>query len=415
MRRTTILRFAAAVRGGRPGPRGLRRLRLAERFIGARGRVQGPEPHGPRQARHARGRGERPGLAGLRRGRQQRPQGRLGHRLREGVRLQGHRQDVRHLGRGRAAHAHRSVRRGLGLRRRHPAPHRRRRRRADQHRPDHELPGHLRQPEDAAVELGPRRAVRHPPRPRRQPADVPHRPGEAGSRQLVAPCSTRRARRRARSRHTTRPSTSPTPRCTSWRPSRTSGSRTPTPSTRSSSAAAVDLLKEQKANVGEYWSDYLKEIQAFKNGSSTVGTTWQVIANLAQAREGPGRGGAAQGGRDRLVRHLDGGREVASTRPVPTSSSTTSSRPRPTPPSPSTSVRRRPTRRPAPRRPTRTTAPPSTRRTRSTSPRCTTGPPRSRRASTAAPTSSAPTTPSGPRRGPRSGTADAEQLNPERD
>ncbi|MFV0463971.1 MAG: ABC transporter substrate-binding protein [Nostocoides sp.] len=47
--------------------------------------------------------------------------------------------------------------------------------------------------------------------------------------------------------------------------------------------AAVDLLSAQKANVGEYWSDYLKEIQAFKNGSTTVGTTWQVIANLAQS------------------------------------------------------------------------------------------------------------------------------------
>jgi putative spermidine/putrescine transport system substrate-binding protein len=50
-------------------------------------------------------------------------------------------------------------------------------------------------------------------------------------------------------------------------------------------AAAVDLLKAQSANVGEYWSDYLKEIQAFKTGSSTVGTTWQVIANLAQAEK----------------------------------------------------------------------------------------------------------------------------------
>lgn len=51
--------------------------------------------------------------------------------------------------------------------------------------------------------------------------------------------------------------------------------------------AAVDLLKAQQANVGEYWSDYLKEIQAFKTGSSTVGTTWQVIANLAQAEKAP--------------------------------------------------------------------------------------------------------------------------------
>ncbi|MET0976807.1 MAG: extracellular solute-binding protein [Leifsonia sp.] len=44
-------------------------------------------------------------------------------------------------------------------------------------------------------------------------------------------------------------------------------------------AAAVDLLKEQRANIGEYWSDYLKEIQAFETGDSVVGTTWQVIKN----------------------------------------------------------------------------------------------------------------------------------------
>jgi putative spermidine/putrescine transport system substrate-binding protein len=48
-------------------------------------------------------------------------------------------------------------------------------------------------------------------------------------------------------------------------------------------AAAVELLKQQRENVGEYWSDYLKEIQAFKSGSTVVGTTWQVIANLAKA------------------------------------------------------------------------------------------------------------------------------------
>lgn len=52
-------------------------------------------------------------------------------------------------------------------------------------------------------------------------------------------------------------------------------------------AAAVDLLKAQRENVGEYWSDYLKEIQAFTTGDSVVGTTWQVIANLAQADKVP--------------------------------------------------------------------------------------------------------------------------------
>ena len=52
-------------------------------------------------------------------------------------------------------------------------------------------------------------------------------------------------------------------------------------------AAAVALLKAQKANVGEYWSDYLKAVQAFKAGSTVVGTTWQVIANLAQSEKAP--------------------------------------------------------------------------------------------------------------------------------
>jgi putative spermidine/putrescine transport system substrate-binding protein len=50
-------------------------------------------------------------------------------------------------------------------------------------------------------------------------------------------------------------------------------------------AAAVALLKDQNANIGEYWSDYTKEVQAFKNGDSVVGTTWQIIANLAQAEK----------------------------------------------------------------------------------------------------------------------------------
>jgi putative spermidine/putrescine transport system substrate-binding protein len=47
--------------------------------------------------------------------------------------------------------------------------------------------------------------------------------------------------------------------------------------------AAVDLLEQQRQNIGEYWSDYTKEQQAFANGNSEVGTTWQVIANLLEA------------------------------------------------------------------------------------------------------------------------------------
>ena len=69
-------------------------------------------------------------------------------------------------------------------------------------------------------------------------------------------------------------------------------------------AAAVDLLKAQREHVGEYWSDYLKEIQAFQTGDSVIGTTWQVIVNLAEA-DTPVEGDPARGGRDRLVGHLD--------------------------------------------------------------------------------------------------------------
>ncbi|MFG3600138.1 ABC transporter substrate-binding protein [Micromonospora chersina] len=52
-------------------------------------------------------------------------------------------------------------------------------------------------------------------------------------------------------------------------------------------AAAVDLLKKQNELIGEYWADYTKEVQAFKAGNSVLGTSWQVIANLATADKAP--------------------------------------------------------------------------------------------------------------------------------
>ena len=45
-------------------------------------------------------------------------------------------------------------------------------------------------------------------------------------------------------------------------------------------SASVNLLKQQKPNVGQYWSDFAKEQQAFAQGDLAVGTTWQFIANL---------------------------------------------------------------------------------------------------------------------------------------
>lgn len=51
--------------------------------------------------------------------------------------------------------------------------------------------------------------------------------------------------------------------------------------------AAIDVLKVQKGMVSEYWSDYLKEVQAFTTGDSVIGTTWQVIANVAEGEKVP--------------------------------------------------------------------------------------------------------------------------------
>ncbi len=51
--------------------------------------------------------------------------------------------------------------------------------------------------------------------------------------------------------------------------------------------AAVDLLKQQKANIGEYWSDAAKEIQSFTNKDTVVGTTWQYQANQLTGAKPP--------------------------------------------------------------------------------------------------------------------------------
>ncbi|MEX0673560.1 MAG: ABC transporter substrate-binding protein [Gaiellaceae bacterium] len=47
--------------------------------------------------------------------------------------------------------------------------------------------------------------------------------------------------------------------------------------------ASIDLLKQQRSLIGEYWSDYTKEQAAFASGNSVLGTTWQVITNLLVA------------------------------------------------------------------------------------------------------------------------------------
>src|SRR3954447_18557958 len=51
--------------------------------------------------------------------------------------------------------------------------------------------------------------------------------------------------------------------------------------------AAVNLLKEQHPFVGEYWSNYLKQISAFQSGDDVVGTTWQLQYFTLKAKGAP--------------------------------------------------------------------------------------------------------------------------------
>jgi len=46
--------------------------------------------------------------------------------------------------------------------------------------------------------------------------------------------------------------------------------------------ASVALLKDQHSIIGEYWNDYSKAASAFEQGSTVLGTTWQVIKNTAE-------------------------------------------------------------------------------------------------------------------------------------
>ena len=142
-------------------------------------------------------------------------------------------------------------------------------------------------PQGPGLELGRRPDVRRPARLGRQPADVPHRRGQAGADQLE-----RRVRRRLDVRgqghgvrladlHRRRravPDEDPAG------PGHQEPVRAGREPARGGGRPAQGSSSE---HVGEYWSDYLKEIQAFKTGDSVVGTTWQVIVNVAQGEKVP--------------------------------------------------------------------------------------------------------------------------------
>ncbi|WP_197016791.1 ABC transporter substrate-binding protein [Actinomadura viridis] len=51
--------------------------------------------------------------------------------------------------------------------------------------------------------------------------------------------------------------------------------------------AAVDLLRQQRPNISQFWHAYGDSVQAFTVKDTHAGTTWQVIANLAKAQKAP--------------------------------------------------------------------------------------------------------------------------------
>jgi len=51
--------------------------------------------------------------------------------------------------------------------------------------------------------------------------------------------------------------------------------------------AAVDLLKVQRPLIKEYWTDYVKQMDSFRNGNVTMGTSWQLQQSLMEVETPP--------------------------------------------------------------------------------------------------------------------------------
>ena len=51
--------------------------------------------------------------------------------------------------------------------------------------------------------------------------------------------------------------------------------------------AAIALLEQQKPNLNGYWASYVDNQQNFESGTTVLGTSWQIIVNLAQANKAP--------------------------------------------------------------------------------------------------------------------------------
>ena len=143
--------------------------------------------------------------------------------------------------------------------------------------------GRLRGAQGQAAQLRRRPDVRRSPRPRRQPADVAHGQGDAGADSLERRLATRLAVQ-GQGHGVRQPDLHRGRRALPDGDPARSRDRQLYELDEDQFQAAVDLLKQQRTNIGEYWSDAAKEIQAFASGSTVVGTTWQVPGQRPRRR-----------------------------------------------------------------------------------------------------------------------------------
>jgi putative spermidine/putrescine transport system substrate-binding protein len=101
-------------------------------------------------------------------------------------------------------------------------------------------------------------------------------------------------RKGARSRSTTTRSSSPTPPLPEGDEARPRD-RQPVPAERRAVHSAIDLLKQLKPNVGEWWADYAKQIQSYANKDVVIGTTWPYHGEHPQGDKKPVAGDQAEG------------------------------------------------------------------------------------------------------------------------
>ena len=153
---------AAAARPRRP-PRRPPQASAAASAAGSAAASAAPSAAASAPRRRGRGRAQPRRVDRLRRRRDRRRAGpglRLGHAVRDGDRLQGHGQGRPRLREHGPADEDRPVRRRLRVRRRDAPADRRRRCRAGRLRPDPQLQGRLRGPQEPALQHGQRRGLR---------------------------------------------------------------------------------------------------------------------------------------------------------------------------------------------------------------------------------------------------------------